>query len=261
MLDAGGMSRKKLIALMGEIEVDPQTITAVVGTHMHSDHINKSTLGFCRLFGSTLHLHRENSDAILRCFDEKTRQDVAIHLFDYAPFNIGSITFEPFRVSHDAAGVTSGFRFFASDVMNPEHIGYAADLGCAPDTVLKSLKDCSILCLEANHDTDLLWKNPHRTYMHKKRVTGERGHLSNLQSAQAISRIIEFSKSAPKKIILCHLSADHNSPELALQQVGDYLKEIGTFELIAARRHEKTVFFHAEGECLEETEQLSLFQA
>ncbi|MFP4164975.1 MAG: MBL fold metallo-hydrolase, partial [Chitinispirillaceae bacterium] len=265
LLDAGGMSRKKLVALLEEIDIAPESIDAVVNTHVHYDHLNRSTLSFCRTFRSALYLHSENNSALLRRFDQKCRKGVQLLFFDHGvQFDIGPVRFEPFEVSHDAAGVTSGFRFYGSDQTVCCAVGYAADLGHAPDSVISSLLDCEYLCLEANHDPDLLWKNPRRTYLHKKRVTGRRGHLSNLQSARAIEKLLDGSQKPPRNIILCHLSADHNSPQLALEQINAFLGEkIRGTELSAALRHCRTSFFgekHIAVKKEPEPSQLNLFE-
>ncbi len=245
LLDAGGMSRKRLVDLLGEIDVAPRSIDAVVNTHIHYDHLNRSTLSFCRTFGSTLHVHRENQNALLERFEARHVNATEISLFEHGvSFDIGAIRFEPFEVSHDAAGVTSGFRFSATDEPVRSAVGYAADLGYAPDPVISSLCNCDYLCIEANHDVDLLWKNPGRTYLHKKRVTGNRGHLSNIQSAEAIEKLLENSAQPPSAIILCHLSADHNTPELASSQIREFLGDkIRGLELVTAGRHSRTQFF------------------
>ena len=244
LLDAGGMSRKKIVALLEETGVPPSEMEAVVCTHLHSDHLSAATLGFCRSFSVPVWIHHECKPFFLSTFSEKQRSGVYVNYFETSPFSIADICFEPFEVSHDAAGVTSGFRFFARSDGRTCSAGYAADLGHACDEVVGGLSDVKVLCLEANHDTEMLWKNPYRTFIHKKRVTGKNGHLSNVQCAEALISIIESSSLMPEKIVLCHLSEDHNCEQTAIEHVREMLSARDLhIEIIAASRHRKTGFF------------------
>ncbi|KMQ51999.1 metallohydrolase [Chitinispirillum alkaliphilum] len=242
LLDAGLPSRKKIVGLLDEIGVDPESIDAVVCTHLHSDHLNKSTLSFCRTFSVSLWIHNENAPFFSSRFTGKCRCGVDLLCFDKEMFRVGDICFQPFGVIHDADGVTSGFRFYADGQGNGA-VGYAADIGSVSEELIEALSGVSVLCFEANHDPELLWKNQSRTYLHKRRVTGGKGHLSNHESGKAIATLLG-SSSPPSRVILCHLSEDHNSPDLAKEQVNQVLSENGLqLELITASRKERTDFF------------------
>jgi phosphoribosyl 1,2-cyclic phosphodiesterase len=162
--------------------------------------------------------------------------------FEQKPFTINdTIQISPFNISHDAMKVTSGFSFMES---SGNMFSYAADLGHFPDSLIDNFRNSKIIAIEANHDADLLWKNPYRPYIHKKRVAGDYGHLSNNQSADAICRILEQSHTAPEKVILCHLSKDHNSPELAKETISGILEKRGIkLQILVAKRDERTMFF------------------
>lgn len=242
LIDAG-MSQKRIKEVLNEVELDPEQIQAIVITHLHADHCNYSTLQICRKFGIQLFIHSRNIPALRTVFKKEISNEIKIVSFDDQPFQIGSLMWEPFDVSHDAYAVTSGFNVHP-DSMNENYLLYAADLGFFPDSLIPRFQNAKTIILESNHDTDLLWKNTNRPYYHKKRVAGEKGHLSNKQSADALIKIAQVSSRKPENVILCHLSQDNNSPELAIRSVGEILqKENIVLPLHVAKRNERTQFF------------------
>jgi len=241
LIDAGGMSQRKLKEILLEAELTPDQLDGLVITHTHSDHINYSTIQICQRFAIPVWVHQFNIPILLNQFqlDEKDYRFVP---FDTGSFEISGLLFEPFEVSHDAPQVTCGFRI--SEKNSGKSVTYAADLGYFPDSLLPFFKGASIILLEANHDTELLWKNKHRPYIHKKRVAGNTGHLSNIQCAEAIVKIIGDSGEYPGRLVLCHLSKDHNSPQLAIDTITKiFEKERISIPVVAASRYERSDFF------------------
>jgi len=248
ILDAGGMSKIGLERLFDEIGVNALLLNGVLISHLHTDHINKSTFNFCRSNNIALFIHEENRAGLESMFDEKCRREVEIKFFrSEKSFSIGEVRFTPFELSHDANGVTNGFVFQCALDENAPTTGYATDLGHVPPDVIEAVTGCSTLIIEANHDTSLLWNNPGRPYAHKARVGGKKGHLSNEQAAQAIGELLNDPDSPLRTVTLCHLSKDHNSPELALEQVKNILGDKGEkISFAVARRDRRTDFFTME---------------
>lgn len=243
LIDAG-MSQKRIKEVLEEVDLDPAKISAIVATHLHSDHCNYSTLQICRKFGLELFVHSKNVSPLRSVLQKgRTSDDLKIRTFNDQPFQIGTLVLKPFDISHDAYVVTSGFNVSAES-SDETYLSYAADLGVFPDNLSCHFKNAKTIVLESNHDTDLLWKNPYRPYVHKKRVAGEKGHLSNRQSAEALIKIAQISSRKPDNVILCHLSKDHNSPQLALDSVNTILAEQNIeLALHVARRDQRTPFF------------------
>ena len=65
--------------------------------------------------------------------------------------------------------------------------------------------------IDSNHDLNMLKNGPY-PYVLKKRILSENGHLSNLECSNLIPKLV---KSGTSKIILCHLSSNNNTPEIA----------------------------------------------
>jgi phosphoribosyl 1,2-cyclic phosphodiesterase len=242
LLDAGGMSQKRIKELLSEVNISLEHISGLIITHTHSDHINYSALKVCEKFKIPVYIHEDNLPIVKNSFGTTLISNLMVHTFNNDPFLIDKgIQISPFEISHDAAKVTSGF-----SLMKPSgsFFTYAADLGYFPDSLASSFINSKVIILESNHDLDLLWKNPSRPHIHKKRVAGNYGHLSNIQAAEAILKILDGSHTAPEKIVLCHLSKDHNSPELATETITKILEEKGIkIPLFVAKRGERTVFF------------------
>jgi Metal-dependent hydrolases of the beta-lactamase superfamily I len=94
-----------------------------------------------------------------------------------------------------------------------------SDLGFVSDELVAEARGSDILAFEANHDVDMLRTGKYPEYL-QKRILGNRGHLSNEQSAEAISRISESNT----RIILTHLSQENNTPDVAYGTVRSYLE-------------------------------------
>lgn len=241
LIDAG-FSQRRILEILEESGISIHTVSAVLGTHCHADHLNYSTLQICRKNNIPLWIDTANQTTLRTFYKDSLVDKCPIRYFTAEQFSIGAFKIEPFEVSHDASGTTCGF--VISAVTQPGGtLTYAADLGTFPDMLIQYFKDSKVIILEANHDPELLWNNPARPYIHKKRVTGDFGHLSNMQSADALIRICKAASVIPQKVILCHLSEDHNTPELARTTIHEMLAREGvTMDLLIAERKCATPF-------------------
>ncbi|MDO5576074.1 MAG: hypothetical protein Q4F84_03270, partial [Fibrobacter sp.] len=80
--------------------------------------------------------------------------------------------------------------------------------------------------------------------IHKQRVLGDCGHLSNFQTADALTRVLEKTEEKPQVVVLCHLSKDHNSPELAKTTIHDFLHGKGfSVPIDVAERNQRTQIY------------------
>lgn len=192
-----------------EIGVDPKDISAIVISHTHSDHINGLKV-FIKKYNPTLFV------------SEKMYQDLKI-MFPISNyeiiddnFSIGDITVNVIKTSHDASD-SNGYIF----ENNGKSVVYVTDTGYINVKNHKKLKDKSIYIFESNHDIKMLMEGKYPYHL-KQRVVGDRGHLSNKDSAYYLSKFIGEHTNT---IILAHLSKENNRPELALSMLKDTLKE------------------------------------
>ena len=93
-------------------------------------------------------------------------------------------------------------------------IGYATDIGYVTPAVEENLTGCDAVILESNHDPEMLKTGPY-PYELKKRIASRRGHLSNPDSALLASHLCA---GKTRSLMLAHLSAENNTPELAFDE-------------------------------------------
>ncbi len=70
-------------------------------------------------------------------------------------------------------------------------------------------------------------KNGSYPYFLKKRILGDRGHLSNKDCARAVSEAVA---KGVKSVLLGHLSEENNSPSIAYECVNLALGQSGACE-------------------------------
>ena len=92
--------------------------------------------------------------------------------------------------------------------------------------------------MESNHDVQMLMDGNYPHHL-KKRILGNKGHLSNDDAAYYLS---EFIGNKTKTIILAHLSDDNNTYDKALNTVKDTLnsKNIKVKNIIIAKQKQRT---------------------
>lgn len=126
---------------------------------------------------------------------------------------IGDFRIKTVDVSHDAAEPVA---YFISS--GKRKISIISDLGFVNDEVIEAAKGSDILAIEANHDRRMLFEGSYSAFL-KSRIDSRHGHLSNIQSAEAITKICDPDTN----LVLIHLSQENNRPEIALDTVQTYL--------------------------------------
>ena len=127
-------------------------------------------------------------------------------------FMIGDLEVRPFSISHDAAEPV-GYRIGH----NGKAAAVATDMGCYSDYTIECLKDLDVLLIESNHDVRMLEAGRYPYYL-KRRILGEKGHLSNETAGRLLCRVLH---EGIREIFLGHLSRENNYEELAFETVCD----------------------------------------
>jgi len=205
-----GISKKRVVEGLTSIGVDPNKINAILITHEHSDHV-KGLGVISRAFNIPIYATKETIDAVRRISSlGKINDDLYNNIEADRKFCVGSLMINPFSISHDASNpvcytITDG----------EKKLAVATDLGKYDDYIINNLKGVNGLLIEANHDISMLQVGPYPYYL-KQRILGDRGHLSNENSAKLLNYIIDDNM---KYIFLGHLSKENNYPELAYETV------------------------------------------
>ena len=111
---------------------------------------------------------------------------------------------------HDANEPT-GYRLECRD----KSVAVATDLGIYDAYTVSHLQNLDAVLLEANHDLHMLEVGPY-PYPLKRRVMGDKGHLSNELSGRLLCDILHDNL---KHIVLGHLSKENNYAKLAYETV------------------------------------------
>lgn len=202
-----GISGKALLTELEKYDITPQQLDGIVVTHEHSDHVS----------GIGVVMRRYKLPVWASCgtwnamYDQLGKiDDELIHRFDITEqFEIGDIGVCPFAIPHDAAE-PCGYSFVGDDKMS-----VATDIGELTAEMFAALKGSKTVLLEANHDVNMLEMGSY-PYSLKRRIRGNRGHLSNDEAGKAAEYLV---KLGTENIILGHLSEDNNYPALAYKTV------------------------------------------
>lgn len=205
-----GISFKTLKERLDEIEVDIESIDAVVISHEHADHI-KGLEMLTKKLGIPVFCNSDTAKMICQLIDVRPKMKIFSTGED---FTFGDLEIHPFSIQHDTLDPVAFAIKFAGI-----KIGICTDLGFATKLVENHLSGCDYLYLEANHDEDLVHACS-RPLVYKQRVLSRQGHLSNRMAGELISKIHHLEL---KHVWLAHLSTECNNPDLAIKTVAEIL--------------------------------------
>ena len=195
-------------------QIQPEELDAILLTHEHTDHM-KGVHQFTRKYTVRVYATRHTA----MCVQEKAPEAPWAYFEKGQSFKIGDIVITPFATYHDAVDPV-GFKFETER----SSLGFISDTGQAPGCVAEHLSMVDSLVVESNYDPDMLAATPKRPWPLKQRIASTHGHLSNEQACDLLRRI---AHDALKNVVLAHLSAESNSPELAESLMRATLHDMG----------------------------------
>ena len=228
LVDAG-ISAKQLRIRLKDVGVDPDKLDGILITHEHGDH-TKGLEVFCRKL-----------DVPIYC-NAVTRESLSLNVSSAEswriiecgePFSVGDILINGFPVMHDAVD-PMGFIF----EKNGKKLGFVSDVGHVTEVMKSTLSVVDTIFIEANYDETLLQNDERRPWSLKQRIASRHGHLSNKQVAELVGSIA--GGGMLQRVVLAHLSADCNSPEIAKAEIilALSMKGISGVEVICAKRNQ-----------------------
>ena len=188
-----GLPMRRITAALESINKNKSDLQGILITHEHTDHIKNLSMykGKVPIYASK---------GTIDYFDHE--------VVPFDSFEIGTLSVIPFMTSHDAANPV-GYVVISGKTK----LVYLTDSGYIPEESLDYLKDADYYIIESNHDLKMLMKS-NRPAVLKRRIKGDEGHLSNVDSAIYLSELVG---PKTKEIYLAHLSEECNLPELALE--------------------------------------------
>jgi len=214
LIDAG-LSPRQIRQRLAGIGRAPESLTGILITHEHSDHI-QGLDGIAAKLKIPVYGNRATLEAAE--YSLKTKFDSRIFATG-ASFEIGDVTVDTFAVPHDAQDPVG---FLLHTIAG--NIGVVTDLGHMTKLVIERVRPANVLVLESNHDVKMLQDCPRRPWELKQRILGRHGHLSNADAADAAEKIVSADL---RHLYLGHLSRECNKPELAHSVMNQRLQTIG----------------------------------
>jgi phosphoribosyl 1,2-cyclic phosphodiesterase len=216
-----GFSLREIESRLAHVGVEPDSLAGIVVTHEHGDHV----AGVARL-ARRYRLAVWATPGTWRAAG--CPADVTVRLFvgHGRGFRIGAIRLKPFPVPHDAREpcqfvIEGGGR----------RLGMLTDAGSVSARARECLRGCDGLILETNHDRDMLRSGPYPPAL-RRRVGGPFGHLSNDQAAALLDGL---DHRYIKHLLLAHISAHNNRPELARATICAVSEDLAPRVSIAAQ--------------------------
>ncbi|MCK9463757.1 MAG: MBL fold metallo-hydrolase [Proteobacteria bacterium] len=205
LVDAG-ISGKQVERRLASRGRDPRSLSAVLVTHDHIDHVKCAGI-YARKWGVPVYLTGKTLAAARGRFDLGRIADVRAFGAGDA-FEIGGVRVETIPTPHDG---TDGVAYAVEH--RGKRLGVLTDLGHPFDGLGALVSDLDGVFLESNHDERMLAEGPYPAYL-KRRIRGPHGHISNEEAAALLTAAADLGRL--QWACLAHLSAENNTPEVAL---------------------------------------------
>ena len=226
LIDAG-ISCRQTERRMARLGLSVDKVRAVFISHEHTDH-TRGVEVLSRKHRIPVYItpatHRKSG---LYLVPKLVRPFTA-----HEQIQIGGLSVTPVPKHHDGIDPHS-FTISYNNIT----AGVFTDIGIACDHIIHHIRRCHAAFLEANYDETMLEEGPYPVYL-KRRIRGEEGHLSNIQALELFQN---HRSSYLKLLVLSHLSAQNNNPQIVYDLFTPHAN--GT-RIAVASRYEETELFH-----------------
>jgi len=188
LFDAG-LSLHETAQRFAALGKDIRQVSGIVLSHAHSDHY-EGIGPLARNLDIPVYADRE----VYKSCRERLGK-VEIRHFQGC-FQINGMKITPVETSHDVAS----FGFVVG------HLGIFTDTGRATGGMKEAMGELNVVVLESNYDEEMLFCGPYPAHL-KARIASDRGHLSNDDASDFISRY----GTHLSLVLLAHLSAKNNT--------------------------------------------------
>lgn len=225
LIDAG-ISCRETERRMERMGLNIKKVKAIFISHEHTDHTRGAEV-LSRRHGISVYItavtHRSSrlmlSPELYRNFSSGDH------------VSVGDLCVIPFPKNHDASEPHS-FIIRSGGLT----AGVFTDIGSMCEQVSFHFSQCDAAFLEANYDEQMLENGKYPVHL-KRRIRGMNGHLSN---HQALEIFMNHRSLALRLVLLSHLSAENNHPQLAYNVFHPHAN--GTRIVVASRHAESEVY-------------------
>ena len=225
LIDAG-ISCRETERRMARLGLSIDRVHAIFISHEHSDHIRGVEV-LSRKHRIPVYISPvTHLNSLLRLDPHLLKPfsaDEELHF--------GSLNVKAFPKQHDAADPYS-FTVTGSGIT----VGVFTDIGSVCEQLIHHFGQCHAAFLEANYDETMLEEGRY-PYFLKKRIRGDKGHLSNMQALELFN---SYRSPFLELLVLSHISEQNNHPRIITDLFAPHAH--GTRVAIASRFGESEVF-------------------
>jgi phosphoribosyl 1,2-cyclic phosphodiesterase len=225
LVDAG-ISCRETEKRMKRVGLSMNSVQGIFISHEHKDH-TRGVEVISRKYNIPVFI----TDSTYKSSRLMLKPNLVSSFSASMPVKIGNLLITSFPKSHDASEPHS-FTINGQGI----HVGVYTDIGIATENLKINLNQCHAAFLEANYDEKMLEEGKYPYHL-KKRIRGDEGHLSNIQ---ALELFMNHRNPALKLLVLSHLSAQNNSPELVRELFSSHA---GGIRIEVASRYQETDVF------------------
>jgi phosphoribosyl 1,2-cyclic phosphodiesterase len=208
-----GIAKTKCEKLLLENGIDPKEVRCIFISHAHKDHV--AGLPFAEKWNIPVYASAGTWKTVDFSGDKRVLK------FDKTmiSYGLGVLNVRWFKTHHD------DYESLGYTVEDEEgtKVSICLDTGHVDRDMLEAMRGSDIYIIEANHDPELVAVSSYPDSV-KARILSDVGHLSNEQTAKALSQLVT---GKGEKIYLCHLSSSNNLPAIAKGEVVRALRKKG----------------------------------
>ncbi len=207
LLDCG-FSVRETERRLARLGVDAGSISSILVTHEHSDHI-AGAFKFARRYRIPVWL----THGTLAAAPPSIGEVPEVRVIDgHSRYALDAFEILPYPVPHDAR---EPVQYVFSD--GRRRLGVLTDAGCLTPHIAEMLDACDALVLECNHDLQMLTSSNYPLSL-RRRISGRLGHLDNVTAGSLFSLI---NGAHLQHVVAAHLSEQNNLPELAVAALSE----------------------------------------
>ncbi len=219
LIDAG-VDNNYVMAELAANSIDPLTIQGILLTHDHSDHVRYAYAILRYNRHMRLYATMKAFNGLLRRHSMSRRiKDYHTPIYKEFPFTVGAFSVTAFETSHDGTD-NAGFAIDCGDT----HFVVTTDTGTITARADHYIRQATHLMIESNYDAEMLRTGRYPQHL-KARIASTIGHLDNADTARYLAAIAPGMDL--RRIFLCHLSQDNNTPQTALNTIRTALEGAG----------------------------------